>query len=111
MECVILCTRRNYSWELQAKTRRKESYWDCLFRAHGPGTMVDGGWQNDRLSFTLKFDKHESIAITGYLQDGKIVGEFRTEGFVSNWEAKKKLKCHEQIVCASRVSTGKGMKS
>jgi hypothetical protein len=56
----------------------------------GPGTVVDGVWQNDKLSFTLKFDKHESIAITGFLQDGKLVGEFRTEGFVSNWEAKKK---------------------
>jgi len=56
----------------------------------GPGTVVDGVWQNNKLSFTLKFEKHESIAITGSLQDGKLVGEFRTEGFVSNWEAKKK---------------------
>ena len=56
----------------------------------GPGTIRDGNWDNGKLSFTLDFKKHESIAITGALQDGKLSGEFRTEGFVSKWEAKKK---------------------
>ncbi len=56
----------------------------------GPGTIRDGSWVNNKLSFTLDFKKHESIVITGTLKDGKLTGEFRTEGFVSNWEAVKK---------------------
>ncbi len=56
----------------------------------GPGTVRDGSWVNGKLSFTLDFKTHESIAISGSLKDGKLVGEFRTEGFVSSWEAKKK---------------------
>src|SRR5437660_9193121 len=56
----------------------------------GPGTVRDGSWVNNKLSFTLDFKKHESIAITGALKDGKLVGEFRTEGFTEKWEAKKK---------------------
>jgi hypothetical protein len=56
----------------------------------GPGTIRDGSWKDDKLSFTLDFKSHESIAITGSLKDGKLAGEFRTEGFVSTWEAKRK---------------------
>ena len=56
----------------------------------GVGTIRDGAWENGKLSFTLDFKEHESIAITGALQDGKLAGEFRTEGFVSKWEAKRK---------------------
>lgn len=56
----------------------------------GPGTLRDGSWANNKLSFTLEFKSHESIAVTGSLQDGKLAGEFRTEGFVSKWEAKRK---------------------
>jgi hypothetical protein len=56
----------------------------------GPGTVRDGSWKENKLSFTLDFDKHESIAITGGLKDGKLSGEFRTEGFVEKWEATKK---------------------
>jgi len=56
----------------------------------GPGTIRDGSWKDNKLSFTLDFAKHESIAITGTLKDGMLVGEFRTEGFVEKWEAKKK---------------------
>ena len=56
----------------------------------GAGTVRDGTWENGKLGFTLDFKKHESIVISGALQDKKLVGEFRTEGFVSNWEAKKK---------------------
>lgn len=56
----------------------------------GPGTVRDGAWTENKLSFTLDFKKHESIAITGSLKDGKLVGEFRTEGFVEKWEATKK---------------------
>jgi hypothetical protein len=56
----------------------------------GPGTVRDGSWTENKLSFTLDFEKHESIAITGSLRDGKLSGEFRTEGFVEKWEATKK---------------------
>jgi Tfp pilus assembly protein PilW len=56
----------------------------------GPGTVRDGSWTENKLSFTLDFENHESIAITGGLKDGKLSGEFRTEGFVEKWEATKK---------------------
>jgi hypothetical protein len=56
----------------------------------GPGIVRDGSWTNNKLSFTAVFEKHESIAISGTLKDGALVGEFRTEGFVSNWEGKRK---------------------
>ncbi len=56
----------------------------------GPGTVRDGSWTENKLSFTLDFKNHESIALTGSLKDGKLSGEFRTEGFVEKWEATKK---------------------
>jgi len=56
----------------------------------GPGTIRDGSWIDGKLSFTLDFKTHESIAITGKLQETKLVGEFTTEGFTSTWEAMKK---------------------
>lgn len=56
----------------------------------GSGTVRDGLWAENKLSFTLDFKSHESIVITGSLKDGKLAGEFRTEGFVEKWEAKKK---------------------
>lgn len=56
----------------------------------GPGTVRDGSWIENKLSFTLDFKKHESIVVTGILKDGKLVGEFRTEGFVEKWEATKR---------------------
>jgi len=56
----------------------------------GPGTISKGSWTDNKLNFTLDFKSHESIAVTGILKDGKLVGEFRTEGFVAKWEATKK---------------------
>lgn len=56
----------------------------------GPGTLVNGTWAGDKVSFTLEFAKHESIAVTGVLKDGKLSGEFRTEGMQGTWEAKRK---------------------
>ena len=56
----------------------------------GPGTIREGSWVDGKLSFTLDFKTHESIAITGKAQDGKLLGEFSTEGFTSSWEATRK---------------------
>jgi hypothetical protein len=56
----------------------------------GPGTVRDGSWSEGKLSFTLDFKKHESIVVKGALKDGKLAGEFTTEGFTSNWEAKRR---------------------
>jgi hypothetical protein len=57
----------------------------------GAGTIRDGKWMDGKLSFTLDFKKHESIAITaGELKQGKLAGQFSTEGFTEKWEATKK---------------------
>jgi hypothetical protein len=56
----------------------------------GAGTVRDGKWVDGKLSFTLDFKKHESIAITGAVKEGKLVGQFTTEGFTEKWEATKK---------------------
>jgi len=56
----------------------------------GPGTLSKGEWADHRLSFTLEFAAHDSIAVTGSLKDGKLAGEFKTEGMQGTWEAKKK---------------------
>jgi len=56
----------------------------------GPGTIRDGKWTDGKLSFTLDFAKHESIAVTGELKDGGLAGQFTTEGFTDKWEAVKK---------------------
>jgi hypothetical protein len=56
----------------------------------GPGTIRDGKYADGKLSFTLDFKKHESIVVNGALKDGKLAGEFTTEGFTDKWEATKK---------------------
>ena len=56
----------------------------------GAGTIRDGKYVDGQLSCVLDFKKHESIAIKGALQDGKLVGEFITEGFTAKWEAVRK---------------------
>jgi len=56
----------------------------------GPGTVRDGSWADGKLSFTMEFEKRESIAVKGSMTEGKLVGEFTTDGFTSNWEAVKK---------------------
>jgi hypothetical protein len=56
----------------------------------GAGTIRDGKYVDGKLSCVLDFKKHESIAIKGALQDGKLVGEFTTEGFTAKWEAVRK---------------------
>ncbi len=56
----------------------------------GAGTVREGKWVDGKLSFTLDFKKHESIAISGAIKEGKLVGQFTTEGFTEKWEATKK---------------------
>ncbi len=56
----------------------------------GAGTIRDGKWVDGKLSLTLDFKKHESISVTSVLKDGKLAGEFTTEGFTDKWEATKK---------------------
>jgi hypothetical protein len=56
----------------------------------GEGAVRDGKYTEGKLTFTLEFKKHESIAISGDLKNGKLSGEFTTEGFTSTWEGVKK---------------------
>ena len=56
----------------------------------GSGTIRDGKWADGKLSFTLDFAKHESIVVSGAIKDGKLAGEFSTEGFTDKWDATKK---------------------
>lgn len=55
----------------------------------GHGQAKDGVWKDGGMSFTLVFEKHESIAFTGKpIKDG-LEGEFKTEGFTAKWTAVK----------------------
>lgn len=56
----------------------------------GAGTIRDGRWTDGKLSFTLDFKKHQSIVVNGVLKDGKLAGDFSTEGFTDKWEASRK---------------------
>ena len=57
----------------------------------GPGKIREGGsFRDNALRFTLDFAAHDSIDVTGTLEDGKLAGEFRTEGRVGRWDAKKR---------------------
>ncbi|MDT7543528.1 MAG: hypothetical protein QOE33_3432 [Acidobacteriota bacterium] len=56
----------------------------------GAGTLSKGSWVDNKLNFTLDFAKHESIVVNGMANDGKLGGEFLTEGMKGTWQAKKK---------------------
>ena len=56
----------------------------------GAGTVREGKWANGKLTLIFDFKNHESIAVDGAINDGKLAGEFHTEGFTAKWEAKKK---------------------
>ncbi len=79
-------TPATFNLRLDGQTVTGSAYSDHT----GAGTIRDGKYRNGKLSFTLEFKKHESIAITGDLQGGKLSGEFTTEGFTAKWEAVKK---------------------
>ena len=57
----------------------------------GPGTVREGKWADGKLALMLDFKNHESIAVDGAMKDGKLAGEFHTEGFTARWEAKRKV--------------------
>jgi len=56
----------------------------------GPGTLSEGKWADNKISFMLVFARHDSIAVTGTLKDGKLIGDFKTEGMQGTWEAKRR---------------------
>lgn len=55
----------------------------------GPGTLTKGKWADGKLSLTMEFAKHEAIVVTGGIKDGKLQGEFATEGSTGTWVASK----------------------
>ena len=72
----------------------------------GAGTLRDGSWAENKLTFTMDFAKHESIAIVGHLEGDKLVGEFTTEGFTAKWDAMKKASAKPQSATAAPVTLG-----
>jgi hypothetical protein len=62
-----------------------------VFTVHtGKGTITDGEFDGNKLSCTLKFEKHESIALSGEYKDDKLSGTFVTEGMTGTWTAVRK---------------------
>ena len=53
----------------------------------GAGTLTDGSYSDEKLSFTMVFAKHESIAVSGKLEGSKLRGEFATEVRKGTWYA------------------------
>lgn len=58
----------------------------CDTEHTGPGTIT-GTVKDGKLIFMAKFEKHESIDFTGMFADGKLAGEFKTEGNTGQWSA------------------------
>lgn len=79
-------TPASFTFKVEGTTVTGTAYSDHT----GPGTIRDGKFADSKLSFTLDFKKHESIVVNGVLKDGKLSGEFSTEGFTDKWEAAKK---------------------
>ncbi|CAN5569920.1 hypothetical protein BH10ACI2_BH10ACI2_11200 [soil metagenome] len=55
----------------------------------GAGTVTKGKWENGKVSLTAEFEKHESIIVTGTEKNGKLEGEFTSEGNIGKWVATK----------------------
>jgi hypothetical protein len=79
-------TPASFTFKVEGTTVTGTAYSDHT----GPGTIRDGKYADGKLSFTLDFKKHDSIVVNGVLKDGKLSGEFTTEGFTDKWEAVKK---------------------
>ena len=58
----------------------------CFTEHTGKGTIT-GTVKDDNVTFTAKFEKHEDIDFTGTFKDGKLDGEFKTEGNTGQWSA------------------------
>jgi hypothetical protein len=56
----------------------------------GSGTLSNGSFAEGKMNCRMNFTSHESIDVTGTLKDGKLTGEFRTEGMQGTWEATRK---------------------
>ena len=56
----------------------------------GHGTLSQGKWIDHKLNFTIDFAKHESIVMSGWMENDKLTGEFATEGMKGTWTASKK---------------------
>ena len=76
----------------------------------GPGVITNGSLENGKLQFRLEFKSHEAIEMTAALRDERLVGEFRTEGFVANWEATRKGQTAKQLE-SSNAAAVKGTDS
>ncbi|HZS44877.1 MAG TPA: hypothetical protein VFC63_07215 [Blastocatellia bacterium] len=55
----------------------------------GPG-KIKGSWTGNKLTLRMDFDNHQPIEATAEIKDGKLSGEFRTEGTQGTWAAAKK---------------------
>src|SRR5436309_8621616 len=70
-----------FSFDVDGKTLT-----GTVFTEHtGKGTITNGTFDNNKLSCTLKFEKHESIALKGELKDDQLSGTFATEGMTGTW--------------------------
>jgi len=56
----------------------------------GPGKVQDGKWSNNKLTATLVFERHESIAFEGERRsNGTLSGQYKTEGRTDTWYAER----------------------
>jgi hypothetical protein len=82
-----MTTPATFSFTVAGETLTGTAYSDHT----GPGKIREGGaFRANALTFTLDFRAHESIDVTGTLENGKLSGEFRTEGMVGHWDATKR---------------------
>jgi len=82
-----MTTAATFSFTVEGETLAGTAYSDHT----GPGKIREGGsFRDNALAFTLDFRAHESIDVTGTLENGKLAGEFRTEGMVGHWDAAKR---------------------
>ena len=55
----------------------------------GSGAISNGSWTDNKLTITVE-TSHGPLALTGALQNGKLVGEWDAGHVQGKWEAKKK---------------------
>jgi hypothetical protein len=57
--------------------------------SHLGNGAINGSWSNDTLKITVETN-HAPLALTGALQNGKLVGKWDASNMQGEWEAKKK---------------------